>query len=655
MWGFTGRYDPVLLKQTGVLVPGLPELQAKYHDCIYSFQNQDTNNAFLEDPDAYVGEVRHQGQPLVPPPIRLCVMGPRGSGKTAQASKIAEDNNIFHISFHLLVQEKLLKLSGGKKRVGSEFDEANRLIDEQAHNEKSVLEAALDAIVYPPSEEEESPKAKDNALAEDEEEEAEERQSSDREIAYETYLSTGESIPHEFLDEIIAPFWRDAPYVDKGFVLEGFPSCSDDVRYLVGNGLFPDAVIVLNCEERDIIKRCLNRRLEPFVTFHNMKQNRLNQLRERKLEVRDAYVAAQITQTQAEQEGAENPMSEEEIRMNVEQYFQEDWLEVEDPHPESIDEAEERLKIEMTDEYSVQQEQVNNSLELLEEAQIPRHFIDATRKIHQVYVKTLKEIEPYLRPCRQSMFERVVQVTMAQSDALLRSGYLSYSSFGRWDPVALKQGNVFRPRADGECFPLAYGPYIYYCYTQSTKAKFIKTPLEYISTSNQVPAPPTPVNIAIVGPPKAGKSTLARRFAAELGLVKLSPVDVIELLLAKYPKSLIAEEVHAELVSGVAISNALLYRGLDLILMDERAQTRGYVLDGLPMTKAEFDILQRRSIVPFRLIELEITLEEALVRTSRTRKEKELLRFQLEMARLAPKSEDDEEEEEEEVCYKGLN
>merc|ERR1712123_73435 len=181
-----------------------------------------------------------------------------------------------------------------------------------------------------------------------------------------------------------------------------------------------------------------------------------------------------------------------------------------------------------------------------------------------------------------------------------------------------------------------------------TEVDLIENELEYIGAANQVPAPPSPVNIAVVGAPKSGKSTVARRFAAELGLVTLSPVDIVDLLLAKYPKSLIAERVHAELVSGAVISKALLYQGLDLILMDERAATRGYVLDGLPVTKTEFDILQRRSIVPFRVVELDITLDEALVRTGRIRLEKEKLRFQLEMARLQPKSEDDEEEEEDE-------
>ena len=156
MWGLTGRFDPVILKQTGILVPGLPDLQAKYHDAIYSFQNQETNDIFLKSPEEFVGQVRRDGQPIETPALRLCVMGPRGSGKSAQAERIAADNNTFHISFHDLVQEKLLKLSGGKKKVGTEFDEVNRLMDEQARNEPSVLQSELDEIVYPPLDEAET-------------------------------------------------------------------------------------------------------------------------------------------------------------------------------------------------------------------------------------------------------------------------------------------------------------------------------------------------------------------------------------------------------------------------------------------------------------------------------------------------------------------
>merc|ERR1712139_757521 len=108
-----------------------------------------------------------------------------------------------------------------------------------------------------------------------------------------------------------------------------------------------------------------------------------------------------------------------------------------------------------------------------------------------------------------------------------------------------------------------------------------------------------------------------------------------------------AEQIQAELICGKTLSNDLLYAGLDLVLLDERCQTRGYVLDGIPSSVEEFDILQRRSIIPFRLIELKTTFEETLGRNEQIIREKAAMKEQLEHARLLPKpSELDEPEEE---------
>ena len=80
----------------------------------------------------------------------------------------------------------------------------------------------------------------------------------------------------------------------------------------------------------------------------------------------------------------------------------------------------------------------------------------------------------------------------------------------------------------------------------------MKAPLEYTTKVNQhiTPAPLKPIHMAIVGPPKSGKSTLAKRFAAELGLMKISPTDIVELLLSKYSKALISQQIQAELIEG---------------------------------------------------------------------------------------------------------
>ena len=117
----------------------------------------------------------------------------------------------------------------------------------------------------------------------------------------------------------------------------------------------------------------------------------MNAIRERKLEVKKNYIAEQVqNELQANLTDVAHGnqlISEEEARLNQENLFSEDFLEVEDPHPESVEEAEERLRIELSEDYSVQQELVNNLHELLEEAQIPRLQIDGSRKIYQVQNK----------------------------------------------------------------------------------------------------------------------------------------------------------------------------------------------------------------------------------------------------------------------------
>ena len=101
----------------------------------------------------------------------------------------------------------------------------------------------------------------------------------------------------------------------------------------------------------------------------------------------EEQVAKELDNNITESEEGNQLISEEEARLNQENLFSEDFLEVEDPHPESVEEAEERLRIELSEDYSVQQELVNNLLELIEEAQMPRLQIDGSRKIYQVQNK----------------------------------------------------------------------------------------------------------------------------------------------------------------------------------------------------------------------------------------------------------------------------
>ena len=265
-WGATAHYDPVILAETNILVPGSSESQIKYKDTIYCFQDNENRDIFLSEPNKFIN---FAAGPVEAPPIRLCCIGQRSAGKSVQMRQIAKEQNIFHIDFRKLLEEKMMPRM--KQRLGQDHAEHNRLLGEKAKHAEAAMEETLNAIVYPPIETEEP------TVPEEEYDEFEQ--------AIKSHLEFADPIPYEILDKILAKFWREEPFKSRGFIMEGFPSCSDDVRYLNGSGQFPDSVLILNCEEDVAIKRIMPERLQFWKEWRELKDTRLKMLRERRVQV----------------------------------------------------------------------------------------------------------------------------------------------------------------------------------------------------------------------------------------------------------------------------------------------------------------------------------------------------------------------------------
>lgn len=58
---------------------------------------------------------------------------------------------------------------------------------------------------------------------------------------------------------------------------------------------------------------------------------------------------------------------------------------------------------------------------------------------------------------------------------------------------------------DNPLYPVIHRQYIYFLSNKETKEKFMKNPIKYIRQPK--PKPNMPIKIAIVGPPKSGKTT----------------------------------------------------------------------------------------------------------------------------------------------------
>ena len=63
---------------------------------------------------------------------------------------------------------------------------------------------------------------------------------------------------------------------------------------------------------------------------------------------------------------------------------------------------------------------------------------------------------------------------------------------------------------DQENFPVAYRHYIYFLSSKEACDRFVENPKEFIFTES--PKQFVPVNVAVVGPPKSGKTTRKTSF-----------------------------------------------------------------------------------------------------------------------------------------------
>ncbi|NWR50605.1 KAD9 kinase, partial [Regulus satrapa] len=123
--GDAKHFCPVSLKENFVLCPGLQEYAAKYKEKIYYFSTPEYKDKFLENPENYVAH----SEPLQAPPLRVCLLGTHGAGKTTCGRQVANKLGIFHIQFEEYLQELLLPKT--KRKVGPSFDEDHNEIPEE--------------------------------------------------------------------------------------------------------------------------------------------------------------------------------------------------------------------------------------------------------------------------------------------------------------------------------------------------------------------------------------------------------------------------------------------------------------------------------------------------------------------------------------------
>lgn len=164
---------------------------------------------------------------------------------------------------------------------------------------------------------------------------------------------------------------------------------------------------------------------------------------------------------------------------------------------------------------------------MLTELQIPHHVVNAKRQIPVVGYSLNKVLRPYTVD-RSGLLAKTTTIDGEIAKKLLDHGYKQLSKFKTWCPVKVKLTKVIlctlphytvqhaqlmeMPKAvlpeiqqsKSQLFPVIYHESIYFLSSSSTREQFMSNPEKYLSQTP--PRPGVPVRLAIVGPPKSGKS-----------------------------------------------------------------------------------------------------------------------------------------------------
>uniref|UniRef100_I3K723 Adenylate kinase 9 n=1 Tax=Oreochromis niloticus TaxID=8128 RepID=I3K723_ORENI len=580
--GDTQHFCPVVLKDHNVLRLCTDEIAAKYREKTYYFSSLEARESFLQNPDQFVAHT----EPLKPPALRIFLLGSGGSGKTTNGKWLAQQLGLFHIQFREQLQ--MLIMAKTKMRI-PDADELVLLQDDSEDLDAKIMEARAE-------DEKEPEDPYDKELTEDE-------------MAIKAYLSDGDPLNPKILDMTIAPYWKHEPYKSTGFILEGFPNDPNEVQYMFEQKFFPDVVVMMEVDVEDVQSRLLPQYLEIWRERRNKREAQLKLLHDLCKKKRED-ISKRKAELMGEQDlklsfQAGTKYDEEHETADIEEMI-EALLEEEFP----AEEDEEDIENEETEELAT------NRLEIgIKELSFKILMgINASHKLRIVQCQLLKKIKPLLTN-RESLFQKCHPIPYSLAYKLLLSSFKFFSAFGFLDPIKLyKERDLIQPLKwpFNTTYPLLFHQYIYFFASKENCNTFMLNPLKYLRQPK--PTPSLPIKIAVTGPPKSGKTTVAQIFSQKYGLARLSIGSVMRMVLDTQGNTDLAIQMKEYLLHGLVVPDELAIQCLEVALMNSVCSTQGYVLDGFPMTLKQAELMGSQSIIPMIVVELELDIVEVLKR-----------------------------------------
>lgn len=596
----TNIYCPIAYHDHGVLWAGKPEFGITHYGVSYNFCKEEALQKCIKDIAKYQSfNKTHKSLP----PLRICVIGCIGSGKTTLSKLLSKELGLVHIDFAEAINDFLVPRHF--KRVGRRYE--NSFTD--PFDDEAVTEFQMD-------------EGNENLISD--------LMSDENELRHmvHNYFDRGAQIIPPLMEKLIKLLWFKEPFVKSGFILDGYPRLPLDVEDMINTFCIPDLVIELegnsDVTQQRVVPKMLKTWKDQLQTEKNKQAQKLEEQRKDWVE----FMAKMIVPKLILDEVLENMFfvtigSEEKIptldsaiidahpsgSKNVDANLFKMYNELIEDYPppfdenewEKADEVREKIETRIESIYETDDENVQALKDILIEQRIKTMSIDGTKSIEKMLRLTLSKLSN-LRSRNESFFEQTYIVSTDVAEVLLQRGFCFLSRFGHNCPVYVYENpnaiqSNYKP-GKSKIYPIIHRDYIYYNGDRNAVRKFRTNPLKYTLSNSIAQFIEYPLRISVIGNPKSGKSSLAAKIANIYGLICISRGMAARHILDDMSWTELGTKMYASASSGECISEDHIVKAIQTTAIDYRTTTYGFVFDGFPETASEAMELCKDGLYP---------------------------------------------------------
>ncbi|XP_069365390.1 adenylate kinase 9-like [Maniola hyperantus] len=417
-------YCPIAFYDYRVLREGKPELTATYDNKRYYFSNEECRETLQYDITKYLSF----NKPFKNiPPLRICVIGAIGSGKTAVSKILAKELGLIHIDFTEFLNTFLIPKHF--KKVGWQYE--NSFTDTITEDDE-VVEFQMDDENL-------------NIFAELFSNEQELR----RMIS--NYIERGSPLLPLIMQTLIKKLWFENPFKTTGIIIDGYPKFPTDIEDMTNCFCIPDIIIELEGSLETTLNRLSAVKLNDWkLQLNEAKDKAKNKLEAKRKEWRNFVTKSVVIKLIIDEILNNTVLDTEEVypianlstqlstiidahpsgSANVDANLFTTYNEFVRKNPEPVDESQwekaedvlEKINNRLESIFEIDDENIQNLKEIAEEQKIKITSLDAKKPIYKVIRRTLTKLSDF-RNRSESFFEQTFIINCDIAKILLLEGF----------------------------------------------------------------------------------------------------------------------------------------------------------------------------------------------------------------------------------------